>query len=100
MPLGNGVCPGELHPGKQHLGSISNPPGDAEQVGRVWRGASGKLGTGYSHEVLRGGNAAVSASPDPKKLLEILQMDMSAAGPNDPEPRAGVGIPAAWFASQ
>lgn len=81
-------------------GSFSKPPGDAEQVGRVWRGASGKLGTRYSHEVTRGRNAAVSAFPDPKKFLELLQTDMSGAGPNDPERRAGVGIPAASFASQ
>lgn len=58
------------------------------------------MGTGYSHEVPRGGNTAVSASPDPKKLLELLQMAMSGAGPNGPESRAGVGIPAALFASR
>lgn len=63
----------ELHPREQQhpapWGSIGKPPSDAEQVGRVRRGASGVLGTGCSHEVPRRGNAAVSASLNPKKPL-------------------------------
>lgn len=38
-------------------------------VGRERRGASAALGTRHSHEVPAGGNADISASPNPKKPL-------------------------------
>lgn len=95
---GSGALGG--HGLSQGVAPISKPLGDTEQVGRVWRGALGMLGTRYSHEVPRGGNTAVPASPDPKKLLKLLQTDMSGAGPSDAKPRAGIGISTALFASQ
>lgn len=100
--VGDGLGPGAAAPAP--WGSVGRSPGDMEQAGRVRRGAWGALGTRRSQEVPGGGNAAISASPNPQKPLcsqpfgSYFSRERSST--SDGGPRAGVEIPAASFASR